>query len=558
MTKPTIMIPRATLKGEFSCNGFGMILFLRGKFTISSGILKAMNELLDQIKYSDIKKAFFVGVGGRGVSAIARILNTRGVECVGSDSEDSAYLKELRGEGIECLVGHKAEYVPDDIDLMVVTPAVTEDNPEWARARELGIPVLNYPESLGVLSREYKTIAITGAHGKTTTTIMTALGMMQGGLDPSCVLGAPVKEFRRPSQNNFTNLASSEYQSGASAHVRNPQRSDATSAVSRNRSNSISVPSETLSCAKDSETVSHDWNCRLGESDFCIIEACEYRRGFLNLKSEIVVITNVDWEHMDYFKTEADFVEAFRELVRAVPKNGLIVAFADDKWTPEVVKEATCAVITYGENQDADYVLKGNDLWADGRNLGEIKVGVPGKHNRLNAMAAFAVCRALGVDAGVLLRTFEAFQGTYRRFQYMGKSDSGALIYNDYAHHPNEVIATLDAAREKYPDKHIVMAIQPHQYNRTWQLLDQYAVAFKDADLVIVPSIYEARDTDEDKAAVSPASLAEAIEKGSSCQAMDGEGYENTARLINKLTDENSIVFCTGSGDVDKLAGLLV
>ncbi len=456
-----------------------------------------MNEIVDKIKFADVKKAFFVGVGGRGVSAIARVLNTRGVKCIGSDAEDSKYLEELRGEGIECLVGHDASCVPDDVDLMIITPAVTEDNPEWTRAREMDVPVLNYPEALGVLSREYKTIAITGAHGKTTTTIMTALGMIEGGFDPSCVLGAPVDEFEGK-------------------------------------------------------------NCRVGESDYCVIEACEYRRGFLNLQSEIVVITNVDWEHMDYYKTEDDFVEAFRELVRAVPSHGMIVAFADDKWTPEVVKEATCAVITYGESEDAMYRLIGNDLWANGRNLGEIKVGVPGKHNRLNAIAAFAVCKALGVDTGVLLRTFELFQGTYRRFQYMGKSESGALIYNDYAHHPNEVIATLDAAREKYPDKHIVMAIQPHQYNRTWQLLDQYAVAFKDADLVIVPSIYEARDTDEDKAAVSPASLAEAIEKGSNCKAMDGEGYENSVRLINELTDENSVVFCTGSGDVNKLATLLL
>lgn len=456
-----------------------------------------MNELVDKIKFSDVKKVFFVGVGGRGVSAIARVLNTRGIKCVGSDSEDSKYLSELRTEGIECLVGHDAAYVPGDIDLMVITPAVTSDNPEWSHAREMGIPVLTYPEALGVLSREFKTIAITGAHGKTTTTLMTTLGMIESGLDPSCMLGAPVKEF-------------------------------------------------------------NNWNCRVGKSDYCVIEACEYRRGFLNLRAEIVVITNVDWEHMDYYKTEADFVEAFRELVRQVPSNGLIVAYADDKWTPEVIKEATCAVITYGESEDADYQLKGNELWADGRLLGELKVGVPGKHNRLNAIAAFAVCKALGAETGVLLRTFEAFSGTYRRFQYMGRSESGALIYNDYAHHPNEVIATLDAAREKYPDKHIVMAIQPHQYNRTWQLLDQYSVAFKNADLVIIPSIYEARDTDEDKAAVSPASLAAAIEKGSSCKAMDGEGFLNTTRLINELTDENSIVFCTGSGDVNKLAAMLV
>ncbi len=456
-----------------------------------------MNELLDKICYADVKKAFFVGVGGRGVSAIARILNTRGVKCIGSDSEDSKYLQDLRSEGIECLVGHKAEYVPDDIDLMVVTPAVTESNPEWTKARELGVPILTYPQSLGVLSREYKSIAITGAHGKTTTTLMTTLGMIEGGLDPSCLLGAPVEEFG-------------------------------------------------------------GWNCRVGESDFCVIEACEYRRGFLNLRAEIVVITNVDWEHMDYYKTEADFVEAFRELVRAVPENGLVVACVDDKWTKEVIKEATCAVITYGSSENADYVLKGSELWADGRLIGEIKVGVPGKHNRLNAMAAFAVGRALGIDAGVLLRTFEAFSGTYRRFQYIGKARTGALIYNDYAHHPTEVMATLDAAREKYPDKQIVMAIQPHQYNRTWQLIDQYAVAFKKADLVIVPSIYEARDSDQDKAAVSPASLAAAIEKGSGCKAIDGKGYENTVRLISELTDENSIVFCTGSGDVNKLAGMLV
>ncbi|MBU1018731.1 MAG: UDP-N-acetylmuramate--L-alanine ligase [Patescibacteria group bacterium] len=456
-----------------------------------------MNELIEKIKFDDLKKVFFVGVGGRGVSALARVLKSRGIECIGSDSEDSAYLEELRGEGIECFAQHKADHVPDDIDLMIRTFAVTEDNPEWTRARELDVPVLSYPEGLGVLSREFKTIAITGAHGKTTTTLLTALGMIEGGLDPSCMLGAPVPEFEGK-------------------------------------------------------------NCRIGSSDYCIIEACEYRRAFLNIQAEIVVITNVDWEHMDYYKTEADFIEAFRELVRQVPSNGMIIANISDKLTAEVIKEAVCTVITFGEDEDADYVLKGSELFVSGRSLGELKVGAPGKHNRYNAMAAFAVCRALGVDSGVLLRTFELFEGVYRRFDYVGKSQSGALIYNDYAHHPVEVEATLDAAREKFPEEKIVMAIQPHQYNRTWQLLDQYAVAFKKADLVVIPDIYEARDTDEDKAAVSPASLAQAIEKGSGCKAIDGEGFKNSVAKINELTDENSVVFTTGSGDVDKLARMLV
>ncbi|MFA6528787.1 MAG: UDP-N-acetylmuramate--L-alanine ligase [Candidatus Gracilibacteria bacterium] len=457
-----------------------------------------MNELIEQIKFKDLKKVFFVGIAGRGVSALARILKGRGIECVGSDREDSAYMDDLRSEGLVCLVGHKAEYVPDDIDLMVVTFAVTSDNPEWTRARELGVPVLTYPEGLGVLSREYTTIAITGAHGKTTTTLLTALGMINGGLDPSCVLGAPVPEFGGK-------------------------------------------------------------NCRVGKSNYAIIESCEYRRAFLNIKAQIVVIMNVDWEHMDYYKTEADFIEAFRELVRQVPANGLIVAHIDDKWTREVIKEAKCPVVTFGVSEEADYLLKdGKMLWNSGRELGEIKIGVPGIHNKFNAMAAFAVCRALGVDIGVLLRTSEMFQGTYRRFHYAGKSKSGAMIYNDYAHHPTEVMATLQAAREKFPDKHIVMAIQPHQYNRTWQLLHKYAVAFKNANLVIVPSIYEARDTEFDKQAVSPASLAAEIEKGSGCNAIDGKGFENTVRLINELTDENSVVFCTGSGDVNKLTKMVV
>lgn len=455
-----------------------------------------MNANLDQIKFDDLKKVFFVGVGGRGVSALARVLNARGVECIGSDYEDSDYLEELRSEGIECLVGHEAEYVPDDIDLMVVTFAVTEDNPEWTRGRELGVPVISYSEGLGVLSRQYKSIAVTGAHGKTTTTLLAALGMLEGELDPSCMIGAPVPEF-------------------------------------------------------DGK------NCRIGGSEFCIIEACEYRRAFLNIKAEIVVITNVDWEHMDYYKTEADYVEAFRELVRQVPSNGMIVANIDDEWTREVISEAVCTVVTFGENEEADYVLKGDELWNSGRLLGELKVGAPGRHNKYNATAAFAVCRALGVDTGVLLRTFELFQGVYRRFDYMGKSSSGASIYNDYAHHPAEVEATLEAAREKFPEGHIVMAIQPHQYNRTWQLLDDYARAFKDADLVVVPNIYEARDTDEDKAKISPASFAETVEKGSDCKAVDGEGFENSKKKINELTDENSYVFCAGTGDVDKLAKML-
>ncbi|HAU39626.1 MAG: UDP-N-acetylmuramate-L-alanine ligase, UDP-N-acetylmuramate-alanine ligase [Candidatus Peregrinibacteria bacterium GW2011_GWF2_43_17] len=456
-----------------------------------------MHEFLDKIKFKDIKKAFFVGVGGRGVSALARILKSRGVECIGSDKEDSDSMKELRNEGITCFVGHKAEYVPNDTDLMVVTFAVMSENPEWTKGRELKIPVLTYPEGLGVLSREFKTIAITGTHGKTTTTLLTALGMMEGKVDTSCVLGAPVPEF-------------------------------------------------------DGK------NCLISGSDKMIIEACEYRRAFLNLKVEVAVITNVDWDHTDYYKTEEDFMLAFKQLVRGIPSNGLVIANIDDKWTREVIKDAICRVVTFGEDEKADFRLKGNELWEDGRKLGELKVGVPGRHNQYNAAAAFAVCRFFGVEPGVLFRTFELFQGTYRRFDLLGKMSNGALVYNDYAHHPTAVMATLSAARDAFPGKKIVMAIQPHQYNRTWVLLDRYATAFKDADLVVVPNIYEARDTEEDKAAVSPTSFCKVVEKGSGCPAIDGQGFENSAKLIKSMTDENSVVFTTGTGDINKLAKMLV
>ncbi|OGJ47302.1 UDP-N-acetylmuramate--L-alanine ligase [Candidatus Peregrinibacteria bacterium RIFOXYB12_FULL_41_12] len=456
-----------------------------------------MNTLVDQIKFADLKKVFFVGIGGRGVSALARILHGRGVECIGSDKEDSAYMKELRKEGLTCLVGHKSEYVPDDIDLMVVTFAVTSENPEWKRARELGVPVLTYPEGLGVLSREYNTIAITGTHGKTTTTLLTALGMMEGKTDPSCVLGAPVPEFGKK-------------------------------------------------------------NCLIGGSKNMIIEACEYRRAFLNLKVQVAVITNVDWDHTDYYKTEEDFVLAFKQLVRGIPENGLVIANIDDKWTREVIKDAVCRVVTFGQDEKADYRLKGNELWENGRCLGELKVGMPGRHNQYNAAAAFAVCREFGVESGVLFRTFELFSGTYRRFDYLGDMNNGAKVYNDYAHHPTAVMATLDAARETFPDKKIFMVIQPHQYNRTWVLLDRYATAFKKADYVVVPNIYEARDTAEDKSAVNVQMFCNVVEKGSGCKAIDGKGFENTVKLLKEITDENSVIFTTGTGDINVVAKMLV
>ena len=367
--------------------------------------------------FEGANKIFFVGIAGIGMSALARFFKAKGFEVLGSDSQESALCLELQAEGINVKIGHGE--VPKDVDLLIYSEAVPQDNIELERARDLEIPTLTYFEALGKVAESFHLVAIAGTHGKSTTTSMLGLILTAAGFDPTVIVGTKVKEFGNK-------------------------------------------------------------NIRVGESDLMLVEACEYRRNFLHLKPDLLGILNVEMDHLDYFKSYEDYEKAFHQ-------------FADQ--SREVV-------------------------WPEDVSEYEGELTVPGEHNLLNAAMAANLARKLQVPEQIIASALKEFSGVWRRFEYCGTS-CGALVYDDYAHHPTEIMATLQAAREKHPEARIVAVFQPHQYSRTAALFDDFAESFEDADEVIIADIYEARDTDEDKAAVSAEKLAEAIPEAQHISGME-------------------------------------
>lgn len=401
--------------------------------------------------FEDQNVIYFVGIGGIGMSGLARLLKSFGKEVRGSDSTASSTTAELEAEGIQVDIGHTPENLPEDTELVIYSEAIPPVNPELLKAKEFEIPMVTYFQALGEVTKDYRLIAIAGTHGKTTTTAMLGLILENAGLDPTILLGSKLKEFG-------------------------------------NR------------------------NVKVGDSDLFVLEACEYRRNFMSLEPELLGVTNMELDHVDYFKTWDDYQMAFEDLSA---QSGDVI------WPDEV----------------AEY---------------EGEMGLPGAHNLMNAGLAAQIARKMGVDEGTIADTLREYKGAWRRFEFKGPTLDGALIYDDYAHHPSEIQATLEGAREKYPEARIVAVFQPHQYSRTAALLDGFAESFENADEVIIPNIYEARDTDADKHAVSTETLVEAIAHHHD-NVRDGEGLDATADYLNDTLNDGDVVIVMGAGDVGKI-----
>ncbi len=401
--------------------------------------------------FEDQNAIYFVGIGGIGMSGLARLLKSFGKEVRGSDSTASSTTAELEAEGIQVDIGHTPENLPEETELVIYSEAVPLLNPELLKAKEFVIPMMTYFQALGEVTKDYRLIAIAGTHGKTTTTAMLGLILENAGLDPTILLGSKLKEFG-------------------------------------NR------------------------NVKVGDSDLFVLEACEYRRNFMSLEPELLGVTNMELDHVDYFKTWDDYQMAFEDL--SAQSGDLI-------WPDEV----------------AEY---------------EGEMGLPGVHNLMNAGLAAQIARKMGVDEGTIADTLREYKGAWRRFEFKGPTLDGALIYDDYAHHPSEIQATLEGAREKYPEARIVAVFQPHQYSRTAALLDGFAESFENADEVIIPNIYEARDTEADKHAVSTETLVEAISHHHD-NVRDGEGLDATADYLNDTLNDGDVVIVMGAGDVGKI-----
>ena len=414
------------------------------------------------------------------MSALARLYSARGEEVSGSDAMDSPMLEALRDEGMGVFVGHSAFQVAEDVEMVVVSEAIPLDNPELMAARERHLLLKTYFEALGEITEEFKTIAVAGTHGKTTTTALIACLLMQSYRDPTVVIGSQMKEL-------------------------------------------------------DGK------NMRLGGSEWMVVEACEYRRSFLHLSPNIVVLTNIELDHLDYYKNFDDYLSAFREFVSMIPEDGVLIGNGDDPNVRKVAESARCEVVLFD---------------GDSPNLNRLKLKVSGHHNRMNALAAFTVGLVIGGEEEAMVSALNSFTGTWRRFEFKGHYN-GADVYDDYAHHPTEVRATLQATREKYPDHRLVAVFQPHEYSRTKHFLMAFGVAFSEADEVIIPNIYKVRDSAEDEKAMSVLLFVEELQKHHA-NVRHGEGLDATIEYLKGSVGEGDLVLVMGAGDVWKVAeGLL-
>jgi UDP-N-acetylmuramate--alanine ligase len=423
---------------------------------------------------ADISRIHCIGIGGIGMSALARFLLQEKKIVSGSDRALTPITEALQSEGIMIFTSQVASNITDDIQMVVYTEAMSHDHQEMVAARSLGVPMMNYFEALGLAMNPYYLIAISGTHGKTTTTAMLTDIFEAAEKDPTAIIGS----LRAKTKSNF----------------------------------------------------------RAGKSKYAIVEACEYKRDFLHLKPDVLVITNVEYEHTDYYKDLADVQDAFRTFVEQVNEGGIVVANTKDENIKPIIAGFD-NVIDYTELFDVMLPLK-----------------QPGVHNRLNAAAALTVARHEKLSVDESKATLAEFAGTWRRFEYKGEFQ-GVPVYDDYAHHPTEIKATLDGVRELYPNKDITIVFEPHTYSRTGMLFDDFARAFAHADRVLLMPIYAARE--DNPAGISSRELAvKSLEYNKNVLYVPS--YEAAIETLKDATKQNDVIVVLGAGNITKLATELV
>jgi UDP-N-acetylmuramate--alanine ligase len=451
----------------------------------------------------DIGPIHFVGIGGIGMSGLAEVLANLGYQVQGSDVADSANVKRLREKGIPVTVGHDARNL-DGADVVVVSSAVKRDNPELAAARAQRLPVVRRAEMLAELMRLKRCIAIAGTHGKTTTTSLVAALTDAGGFDPTVINGGIINAYGT--------------------------------------------------------------NARLGEGDWMVVEADESDGTFLRLPADVAIVTNVDPEHLDHFKTFDAVQEAFRAFVENVPFYGFAVMCTDHPVVQALVgRIEDRRIITYGENLQADVRLTDLDH-ANGQSrfsvvfrdragettheIRELRLPMPGRHNALNATAAIAVAHELGIGDDLIRKALAGFAGVKRRFTRTGEWN-GIPIIDDYGHHPIEIAAVLRAARESVSGQ-VITIVQPHRYTRLATLFEQFCSCFNDADTVLVAPVYPAGE-----APISGAdrdSLVLGLRAHGHRQAIPLEAPGDIAGMVRRLARPGDMVVFLGAGSITQWA----
>ncbi len=444
----------------------------------------------------------FIGIGGISMSALAEILCKSGFIVSGSDLRQSSLTNKLQKMGVTFYLGHAEENIAG-AELIVHTAAINESNPELQAAKQQKILTIDRPTLLGEIMRKYAhAIAVSGTHGKTTTTSMVSSILMQAELDPTVLVG------------------------------------------------------EVL------ETI--DGNLRLGNSSYFVTEACEYCESFLKFYPYIGIILNVEADHLDYFENLEHIIASFKKFAKLVPQNGYIIVCGDDLNALKAVEDLNCNILTYGIKQQNNEWFAKNitfnesgfptfDVMYRQKYLTTIELNVPGIHNVYNALAAIACAYILDVNITNIRQGIFAYKGANRRFEIKGKT-KGFTVISDYAHHPTEIKATL-AAAAKYPHKKLWCVFQPHTYTRTLTLMDDFSHAFTDADQVIITDIYAAREKDNGK--VHSKDLVQNIHQNG-YKAKYISGFKDIASYVLKNANEGDIIITMGAGSIDQLGDVIL
>lgn len=457
--------------------------------------------IMYQIDFEKPIHVHFIGIGGISMSGLAEVLADRGFTISGSDSKESSLTKQLEEKGITVLYGQSTSNITNDIDVVVYTAAIHDDNPELCAAKAANIPCMSRAVLLGQIMKNYEIpIAISGTHGKTTTTSMVSEILIAAEADPTLSIGGILPSI--------------------------------------------------------------GGNIRIGASDLFVTEACEYTNSFLSFFPKISIILNIDADHLDFFKDLDDIRASFRRFAELLPADGSLIINGEIPNVSDITKGLPCKVITYGLSSDFDYYAKDITYDAFARPTftvcntfceRKVTLGVTGVHNVYNALSAIALADLCNIDSQYTLSALSAFSGTERRFQVKGTVDEVTII-DDYAHHPTEIKATLTAAHN-YPHQKLWCIFQPHTYTRTKALLDEFAEALSNADHVVLADIYAARETDT--LGVSSQTLQEKIQKlGTTCDYFPS--FEEIENFLQKNYSPGDLLITMGAGDVVKIGESLL
>lgn len=468
-------------------------------YNFNEGDFMANNNEIDIHKYKHI---YMVGIGGISMSGIAEILKSWGFKVSGSDSTKSSQTEWLEDNGIHVNIGQVRENITDKYDLVVYTAAIKEDNPELVRARELGIPTVERGNFLGEITKLFKdTIGIAGTHGKTSTTSMVALSFLEAKMDPSIQVGAVLKAI--------------------------------------------------------------DGNYRVGKSDYFVIEACEYCESYLNFKQKSAIVLNIDDDHLDYFKNIDNIEKSFQKYVSLLPGDGVLVINRDDERCYGLKDYTKARVISVGKDSKADWYYKNvtfddegyptYEAYHDDKYVDTITLKVAGLHNVFNSLCCLALCDAYGISSSDVKKALAKFTGASRRLEFKG-TFNGAKVYDDYGHHPTEIMATVKGIKNKKFNESWVV-FEAHTYSRLVQHLKEFAEALVNFDHIIIIDIYAAREVNAFN--IHEDDLIEEIRKLGK-DAIHISDYDEIVKYLGENVKDGDIILTLGAGNVTKIASKLV